>query len=379
MKRFGIFNKPLKRDMKQDQVLSGAKFNSENDDADIVFAGSERADAKPIGNLETYLSQLSANDVSSSVDISTAEVVNIEMVGSENSKTVSEIAAAADDVSEILGTDATEEANEELGVQIDDAYAEDSVEENLSDNAVDFENNGFKNDENLCDASGENSITEAEEFIGIDADFEQFDNFSAENESEDNNKYVMSNVEINSEITSFEEECRKQLETEDNISDDNVVAEEDDENGVASDVVEVVTKTPEENTNEDSVIVFESDEAKNKEDNTSSENLVSEDVHNNLDVEMSMKEKFISLDIIEKKIYVQKLLSEFEELSEYLVEYRAKIDQKISDLVTSIKSLYTQIGTCDLDEARAIVEKIQKYTKHNVALTELKDYIDSIK
>lgn len=230
MKRFGIFNKPLKRDMEQDQALSGAKFNSENDD-DIVFAGSERADAKPNGNLETYLSQLSANDVSGSVDISKAEVVNIEMVDSENSKTVSEIAAAADDVSEILGSDATEEVNEEVGVQVDNAYVEDSVEENLSDNAVDFENNGFKNDENLRDASGENSITEAEEFIGIDADFEQFDNFSAENESEDNNKYVMSNVEINSEITSFEEECRKQLETEDNISDDNVAVEEDDEMG----------------------------------------------------------------------------------------------------------------------------------------------------
>ena len=375
MKRFGIFNKPLKRDLEQDQVLSGATF-TEEDDENIVFAGSKKAESKPIGNLEVYLSQLSVNNTSN-IDISGAEVVDIDAGG--NNKTVSEIAAATEDALEILGPDAIEEVNEEVGVQVDDAYVEDSVEENLSDNAVDFENNGFKNDENLSETSDENSITEAEEFIGIDADSEQFNNFSAENENVENNKYVISEVEVDEEISSFEEECEKQLEAENNFNDTIDTVKDSDKDGVEVEIKEVITEESGKDTNDDSVIVFDSDSNKNDEVKADYENLVPEDVHNNLvSVKMSMKEKFISLDITEKKDYVCGLLAEFDELSEYLVEYRAKIDQKISDLVNSIKSLYTQIGTCDLDEARGIVEKIQKYSKHNEALTELKEYIDSI-
>ena len=375
MKRFGIFNKPLKRDLEQDQVLSGATF-TEEDDENIVFAGSKKAESKPMGNLEVYLSQLSVNNTSN-IDISGAEVVDIDAGG--NNKTVSEIAAATEDALEILGPDAIEEVNEEVGVQVDDAYVEDSVEENLSDNAVDFENNGFKNDENLSETSDENSITEAEEFIGIDADSEQFNNFSAENENVENNKYVISEVEVDEEISSFEEECEKQLEAENNFNDTIDTVKDSDKDGVEVEIKEVITEESGKDTNDDSVIVFDSDSNKNDEVKADYENLVPEDVHNNLvSVKMSMKEKFISLDITENKDYVCGLLAEFDELSEYLVEYRAKIDQKISDLVNSIKSLYTQIGTCDLDEARGIVEKIQKYSKHNEALTELKEYIDSI-
>ena len=186
-------------------------------------------------------------------------------------------------------------------------------------------------------------------------------------------------MEVDEEISSFEEECEKQLEAENNFNDTIDTVKDSDKDGVEVEIKEVITEESGKDTNDDSVIVFDSDSNKNDEVKADYENLVPEDVHNNLvSVKMSMKEKFISLDITENKDYVCGLLAEFDELSEYLVEYRAKIDQKISDLVNSIKSLYTQIGTCDLDEARGIVEKIQKYSKHNEALTELKEYIDSI-
>lgn len=329
--KLGLFQRPIKRDKEQEQALTTQDFDDYEDDA-VVFAGN----IKSTGNLETYLEEIhKQKDESELEDISSVSV----------------------EVRESIESGVTEEIDETPEISVDSL----KNEEIMTPTEVEVTDT---NEEKSDDISEESEHSE-----DFETESEKVSNESPENDGsnleEETDVYVDDIVDVPMESKEI-----------DSVIDDTVIVD-----GTVDDTEDSTDKNEfgDNSTLEDFVIDAEdSNNTVEISDNTENDDSVLSEEHKDLVEEMSMKEKFISLDIDKKKEYIQGLFAEFDELSEYLVEYREKIDQKVNDMQGSIKSLYLQISTCSLDDARGIVEKIQRYSRHNEALSELAKYIDNI-
>lgn len=332
--RLGLFNKPLKRDSEPERVL-----DTDTNEDEVVFAGSIRGG----GNLEEYLNEI-GHDSASVADTDVDDINDMRI----------HIEDAILNVLDNRDIAETEQTEESVVTDTDDTY------ESENDNQ-DFE-------ENIDSTDTENDNTNEENLSEIIEETEHSDDFATDSTEVDNVLDENSNLEFKEDSGNNDTDLvdDSDIENKEVIEDDKI---SDNNNGEAD-----------EHTENDYMLDLDNiDDTDDKIETVQSDDSVHNNEHKDLVCnEVSMKEKFISLDIAEKKEYIQKLFAEFDELSEYLIEYRDKIDQKVDDMQQMIKSLYIQISTCDLEDARGIVEKIQKYTRHNKALEELKNYIDNI-
>ena len=362
--KLGLFNKPLKREKEYDQVLTSNTPENTTDDEDaVVFAGSIRG-----GNLEAYLSEIGHD----SVNVADTDADDTNDMKLHIEEAISSISADknsdTEDKVEQNNSDTENKVEQNNSDTEDNVEAEENEESVISevDDTSDNENDNQDLEENEGHTDNENSGTIEENLGEIIEETEHSDDFTTDSNEVDN--------------VSVENDDLKYTEESDNTVsdlDDSSATETNEEANIDTELSN--GNTVESNENVEGDYILDLDDTDNKIETEQSSDLVHNTEHKDLVCnEVSMKEKFISLDLAEKKEYIQKLFAEFDELSEYLIEYRDKIDQKIADMQQIIKSLYIQISTCDLEDARSIVEKIQKYSKHNKSLDELKDYIDNI-
>lgn len=333
--KLGLFQRPIKRDKEQEQVLTTQDFDDYEDDA-VVFAGN----IKSTGNLETYLDEINKQkDESELEDISSVSV----------------------EVRENIESGVTEEIDETPEISVD----------------------SLKNEEIMTPTEVEVTDTNEEKSDDISEELEHSEDFETESEKVSNESPENDGSNLEEETDGYVDDIvdvpMEYKEIDSGVDDTVIVDGTEDSSADSTEDSTDKNEFGDNSTLEDFVIDAEdSNNTVEISDNTENDDSVLSEEHKDLVKEMSMKEKFISLDIDKKKEYIQGLFAEFDELSEYLVEYREKIDQKVNDMQGSIKSLYLQISTCSLDDARGIVEKIQRYSRHNEALSELAKYIDNI-
>lgn len=351
--KLGLFNKPLKREKEYDQVLtSNTTENTTDDEDEIVFAGSIRG-----GNLEAYLNEIGHDSVS----VADTDVDDTNDMKLHIGEAISSISADKNSDTE----NKVEQKNSDIEDNVEAEENEESVISEVDDTS-DNENDNQDLEENEGHTDNENSGTIEENLGEIIEETEHSDDFTTDSNEVDN-------VSVENDDLKYTEESDNTVRELNDSSCAETNENDDIDNGLNND------NNVESNKHIEDDYILDLDTTDNKIETEQSSELVHNTEHKDLVYnEVSMKEKFISLDLAEKKEYIQKLFAEFDELSEYLIEYRDKIDQKIADMQQMIKSLYIQISTCDLEDARSIVEKIQKYSRHNKSLDELKDYIDNI-
>ena len=395
--KLGLFNKPLKREKEYDQVLTSNTPENTTDDEDaVVFAGSIRG-----GNLEAYLNEIghdSANVADTDVDDTNDMKLHIEeaissISADKNSDTEDKVEQNNSDTENKVEQN---NSDTEDNVEQKNSDTEDKVEQNNSDTEDKVEQNNSDTEDNVeAEENEESVISEVDDTSDNENDNQDLEENEGHTDNE-NSGTIEENLGEIIEETEHSDDFTTDSNEVDNVSvenddlkyteeSDNTVSDLDDSSATETNEEANIDaelsngSTVESNENVEGDYILDLDDTDNKIETEQSSDLVHNTEHKDLVCnEVSMKEKFISLDLAEKKEYIQKLFAEFDELSEYLIEYRDKIDQKIADMQQIIKSLYIQISTCDLEDARSIVEKIQKYSKHNKSLDELKDYIDNI-
>lgn len=350
--------------MSKFSFLNAFKREETTDDDEVVFAGSERRSKalnteRTGGALKAFLSEMDAKRDENIGDSASVVTDNVELGDSEYKGSLSieqtedkleskveenSISNTEDDESEI--DESEMDSPEDTEVETSDTYSTESVySNNVSDDDIyNIYSSGFE-DEDEDEDEVEDEVEDSDD-VEADVEDDVEDDVEAENENEAKNNAVDVYTD---EDTSVQESNSMQNEVDDMSKDD----------FTSTGGVDL-------NNEDDSVQKNEHKSCK-----VNPENSI-------IDSNMTLKEKFSSLDIEDRLLFVSKLFKEFEELSEYLVEYNDSISQKIDDLNAMIKSLYIKIDTCDLSEAMDLVAKIQKNRQHTKDLVALKDYLDSL-
>lgn len=413
MGKFGFF-KPLRREEEKEQ------FRVETDDDNIVFTTDvikekvsmikNKNDSSTTDSIDDLINELNKEDEDMNIKAE-AEDMNIKAGVENNNKDVEDNKDSTDNIHDKYDFDA-ENVNNNINVE-DKNMSENETLNGVEDKENDVNNQDFEENDDIIGDKNNGIFTENSE--SINEEFEHNEYFVKDNDSVDNfidnigskaqeENLTEESVDMNNHEYTYPDE-QNIKDVEDKVkginNEDKVIFDEsEDENYTYNDILvhddeqtDYVMMEYEKRLKEE-VGLGSSDiyELRKRNDNLTSEevniinkankifrDLMSEEQNEKLNEDKkSMKETFCNLEISKKLGYLTSLFNDFEELSEYLLEYNNKISQKINDMQALIKSLFIRIDTCDLSEARDIVEKIQKNKQHVKDLIELKKYLDIV-